>query len=451
MDKVIIIGGGFGGLNVAKALKKAKADILLVDKTNHHVFQPLLYQVASAALSPGNIAVPLREIVKKQLNTSVLMANIQRIDPKKQIIISVCNEVFPYDYLVIATGTTHSYFGQDHWEGYAPGLKTLEDAVSIREKILLAFEMAERSDDPLKVLKFLRFVIIGGGPTGVEMAGAIAEIARKTLFNNFRKIHPELSEIYLIEGLRHILPSYPEKLSWKAEKDLEKMGVKVITNTRVTGIDSQGVHLGDHLIETSNIIWAAGNQAGALVKTLDVPLDKQGRVIVNSDLTIPGYTNVFVIGDVAHFDDEKCGVLPGVAQVAIQQGKYVGKVIQNKTPHEKRKPFKYFDKGMMATIGRSKAIAVVKNVKLSGFIAWLAWGLIHIAYLISFSNRLLVMIQWFYFYLAGTRTARLIKRPIFEEGDIEEEWKKATLQSFYGNDSPTTIKGDSQTQSHNYD
>lgn len=448
--KVIIIGGGFGGLNVAKALKKANAEILLVDKTNHHVFQPLLYQVASAALSPGNIAVPLREIVKNQLNTTVLMANIKDIQPKKQIVISACNEIFSYDYLVVATGTTHSYFGQDHWEGFAPGLKTLQDAVSIREKILLAFEMAERSDDPFKVIKFLRFVIIGGGPTGVEMAGAIAEIARKTLFNNFRKIRPELSEIYLIEGLPQILPSYPADLARKAEQQLEEMGVKVITNTRVTNIDSHGVHLGDRLIETSNIVWAAGNQAGELVKTLGVPLDRQGRVIINSDLTIPGYSNVFVIGDVAHFEDEKHGVLPGVAQVAIQQGKYVGKVIKNEISQNDRKPFKYFDKGMMATIGRSKAIAVVKKLKLSGFIAWIAWGIIHIAYLISFSNRLLVMIQWLYFYITGKRSARLITRPIFDKENNLDEWKKATLESFYEEDF-STIEGDSDTQGHNND
>lgn len=445
--RVIIIGGGFGGLNVAKTLKKAEAEILLVDKTNHHVFQPLLYQVASAALSPGNIAVPLREIVKYQSNTTVLMANIKTILPEKQIVVSTSNEIFPYDYLVVATGCTHSYFGNEHWEGFAPGLKTIQDALSIREKILLAFEMAESSDDPFKVIKFLRFVIIGGGPTGVEMAGAIAEIARKTLFNNFRKIRPELSEIYLIEGLPQILPSYPADLARKAERQLEEMGVRVITNSRVTNIDSHGVHLGDRLIETSNIIWAAGNEAGELVKTLEVPLDRQGRVIVNPDLTIPDYSNVFVIGDVAHFEDKK-GVLPGVAQVAIQQGKYVGRMIKNDIPQQDRKPFKYFDKGMMATIGKSKAIAVVNNIHISGFTAWLAWGFIHIAYLVSFNNRLLVMIQWLYFYITGKRSARLITRPVLEENDLDE-WKKATLESFYDEDI-STIERDGDTKSHDH-
>lgn len=432
MEKVIIIGGGFGGLNAAKSMKNADMEILLLDKANHHVFQPLLYQVASAALAPSNIAYPLREILKNQLNTSVIMANVTAIDKSKQQITTASGEILAYDYLVIATGTCHSYFGNDQWEGFAPGLKTLADAISIREKLLLTFERAERCEDTSKIHKFLRFVIIGGGPTGVEMAGAIAEISRKTLFNNFRNIKPELSEIYLIEGMSQILPSYPADLALRAEKDLEKMGVRVLTNKKVTNIDEQGVYLGDELLETSNIIWAAGNQAGAVLKTLDVPLDRQGRVPVNTDCSLPGFPNVFLIGDCASFPNGKGGSLPGVAQTAIQQGKYVAKVIKSRIPPEKRQPFKYFDKGSMATIGQAKAIAVIGKLKLSGFLAWLMWGFVHIAHLISFSNRLLVMTQWSYFYLTGKRSSRLVTRPVFEDdSNLLEKWEKATLASLF--------------------
>lgn len=430
--KVLIIGGGFAGINLARSLKKSNFEILLLDKTNHHLFQPLLYQVASAALSPSNIAVPLRQILKNQKNATVIMANVIAIDKNKQLVLTASGEAFSYDYLVIATGTTHSYFGHDEWEGYAPGLKTLIDAVSIREKILLAFEKAERCEDPLKLHKYLRFVVIGGGPTGVEMAGAIAEISRKTLFNNFRNIRPELSEIYLIEGLPHVLPSYPLDLALKAEKSLEKMGVKIVTNTRVTDINDQGVFIGERLIETSNIIWAAGNQAGSLLKTLETPLDNQGRVVVKPDCSIPEYPNIFCIGDCANFSDGNGGSLPGIAPVAIQQGKYLAKLLKSNQSPEKRRGFKYFDKGTMATIGKAKAVAVIGKLKLSGFIAWLMWGLIHIVYLISFSNRLLVMIQWGYIYLTGKRSARLITRPVFDDDPyLLEKWEAATMASLF--------------------
>lgn len=418
--KVIIIGAGFGGIKTAQALRKADVSLLVIDKTNHHVFQPLLYQVATAALSTNNIAVPIREVLRNQLNTSVIMGDVIDINKQKQEITLLNGQTLPYDYLVVATGASHAYFGHDEWEALAPGLKTLKDAVSIREHILLSFERAERCDSISEANSYLRFVVVGGGPTGVEMAGAIAEITRKTLFKNFRKIKPENSEIYLIEGLEYILPSYPPSLGLKAKKDLEKMGVKVITSTIVTDITPQGVYLGTKFIETPNIIWAAGNKASPLLETLEVPLDKQGRVIVEPDLTIPGHPELFVIGDAAASYNPKLGILPGIAPVAMQQGKYVAKIIAKNEPKDKRKPFKYFDKGSMATIGKAKAVGTLGKIKFSGLLAWLAWCFIHIAYLISFSNRIIVMTQWMFWYITGKRNVRIILRSI-EEDPYEAE------------------------------
>ncbi|MFA6916451.1 MAG: NAD(P)/FAD-dependent oxidoreductase [Parachlamydiales bacterium] len=415
--KVIIIGGGFGGLNAAKALRKADIDLLVVDKTNHHVFQPLLYQVASAALSSGNIAAPIREILRHQSNTSVLMATIDKIDLANKEIRALNGDTYKYDYLIIAPGSNHSYFGHNEWEAFAPGLKTIPDAVRIRERILLAFEMAERCDSYTEAANYLRFVIVGGGPTGVEMAGAIAEIAHKSMFKNFRKIKPEQSEIYLIEGTDQILNTYPPRLSDVAKRDLEKMGVQVLTSKKVTNINERGVFLGDELIETHNVIWAAGNETSPLLKTLGTPLDRMGRAIVEHDLSVPGHPEVFVIGDAALTKSADGNPLPGIAPVAIQQGKYVAKIIASNTPSDQRQPFKYFDKGMMATIGKAKAIALVGSFGFSGFFAWLAWGLIHIFYLVSFENRSLVMMQWMFWYFTGKRQQRLIARPINDYHD----------------------------------
>lgn len=408
--KVIILGGGFGGINAAKGLRKADVDVLVIDKTNHHVFQPLLYQVASAALSPGNIAVPIREVLQHQSNTSVIMANATKINLQQKKVQVQNGEEFSYDYLILAPGASHSYFGHDQWETYAPGLKTIADAIRIREKILFAFEMAERSDNLEQRESYLRFIIIGGGPTGVEMAGAIAEISRKTMFKNFRKIKPEQSEIYLIEGMPQILPSYPLSLARIAQKDLEKLGVKVLTSTFVTEIAENGVFLGSQFLSTMNVIWAAGNRASPLLQTLQIPLDKQGRALVGSDLSVPGHPEVFVIGDAAYCEDKKGNPLPAIAPVAIQQAAYVAKIIKKKSA--KRVPFRYFDKGTMATIGKEKAVAVVGKLKLSGRIAWWAWCFIHILYLISFRNRVIVLTQWFFWYLTGKRPVRLITRPI---------------------------------------
>jgi NADH dehydrogenase len=412
MTKLIIIGGGFAGLNAAKALKKADVDILLIDKTNHHVFQPLLYQVATAALSVGNIASPIREILKNQMNTTVIMAQVERIDKEHQKVITTQHEIFSYDYLIVAPGTRHSYFGHDHWEAYAPGLKTVVDAVRIREHILLAFEKAEKSEDPVEAMELLTFVVIGAGPTGVEMAGSIAEFAHRTLFNNFRRIKPEKSKIYLVEGANQVLPTYPIHLAEKAQKNLEDLGVNVVLNASVTNITPESVYIGNKLIATSNIIWAAGNQASPLLKSLHVPLDRAGRAIVNSDMSIPGYPNVFVIGDAAYVLDEKGQPLPGIAPVAIQQGRYVAKIIRKNTPANKRKPFAYFDKGTIATIGRGKAVGLIRKFAFSGFFAWLIWCFIHIFYLVSFRYRILVMIQWCFWYLTGRRLVRVINRPI---------------------------------------
>lgn len=422
--KVVIVGGGFGGLNAAKVLGKADLDLLLIDKTNHHVFQPLLYQVASAALSPGNIASPLREILRRQENTSVIMAHVSHIDLEQQQV-AVCNgDRFSYDWLILAPGARHSYFGHPEWEAYAPGLKTIADALRIRERILLAFERAERCDSFSESAKYLRFVIVGGGPTGVEMAGAIAEIAHKTMFDNFRKIKPEQSEIYLVEGMDQLLNGYPTPLSERARRDLEKMGVKVLTGQQVTHVSEEGVQLGHRLIETRNIIWAAGNEASPLLATLGVELDRQGRAMVEPDLSLPGHPNVFVIGDGAHALNEEGKLLPGIAPVAVQQGKYVAQIILHKMLPEERRPFVYFDKGTMATIGKAKAIAVIGKRQFTGWLAWMMWAFVHIAYLISFENRLLVGLQWFFWYLTGKRQQRLISRPVFNYMDeqlLEDE------------------------------
>jgi NADH dehydrogenase len=414
-EKVIIVGGGFGGINAAKRLKKGDFDILLIDKSNHHLFQPLLYQVATAALSPGNIAMPIREILRDQENTTVIMGEVERIDKKNKQIHLKHGDSYTYDYLILAPGARHSYFGHDEWEAYAPGLKSLSDAVDIREHLLLSFEKAEISHSPEEIKKLLRFVVIGGGPTGVEMAGSIAEIALKTLFKNFRNIKPEHSEIILIEGGKRVLQSYPEDLSKIAKKDLEAYGIKVLTDSIVTNITKQGVYIGDTFIPTANVIWAAGNQASAMLKMLETPVDRSGRVIVDTDLSVPGNPEIFVIGDAALKFNSKNEPLPGIAPVAIQEGVYVANILLKKTKFEDRLPFIYHDKGTMATIGKAKAVAVIGKLKFSGLLAWLTWCFIHIFYLISFPNRLIVMTQWFFWYISGARHARLIKKSIYED------------------------------------
>lgn len=415
LARVVIVGGGFGGLNVAKDLKKANLEVFLIDKMNHHLFQPLLYQVATAALSPGDIATPIREILRHQDNTTVMMGEIVSVDKNLKEITFANGDRLGFDYLVLAVGARHSYFGKDIWEPLAPGLKTVSDALKIREQILISFEKAERMEHLEEAEKFLNFAIIGGGPTGVEMAGAIAEVAHKALFKNFRRIKPEKSKIYLIEALPYILPSYPEHLRERAKRDLEELKVTVVTGKKVTNITEEGVQVEDLFIEARNIIWAAGNQASPLLKTLDVPLDRQGRTIVGPDLSIPGHPHIFVIGDAALSSGKDGQPLPGIAPVAIQQAHYLAKILRKGVPQSERPPFRYFDKGSMATIGKSRAVATIGSLHFAGFWAWVAWCFIHVVYLIGFRNRLGVMIEWFYHFLTGERGVRLIIRALDAE------------------------------------
>lgn len=410
--KVVILGGGFAGLNAAKALGNTKFDVWLIDKTNHHLFQPLLYQVASAALSPGDIAVPIREILSPYENITVIMVEVERIDKAQKKVFFTDGDTIEYEYLIIALGARHSYFGNEKWERFAPGLKTLDDALTIREKILLSFEMAEKADSISEARKYLNFVIIGGGPTGVEMAGAISEIAYQTMLKDFRRIDTTKTKIHLVEGSETILPVYPEKLSKKAQGYLEGFGVNVITGKRVTDISEEGVNIEGTLIPAENVIWAAGNQASSILKSLEVPLDKQGRVIVDKDLSIASFPDIFVIGDAAHAKDSKENPLPALAPVAVQQGRYVSRMIRRRLEKTKRPPFSYFDKGTMATIGKTKAIGMFNKLQFSGLFAWFGWSFIHIMYLIGFRNRLVVLMQWLFSYFSSQRGARLISRPL---------------------------------------
>jgi len=409
LNHVVIIGGGFGGLTAAKHLKKNNLTITLIDRTNHHLFQPLLYQVATAALSPGDIAVPIRSVLKGRNNIEIIMLEALSIN-KKESFIQLNDRKIPFDFLIAAPGSSHSYFGKNEWEKYAPGLKTLSDALSIREQILVSFEKAERIEDPKEREKYLTFVVVGGGPTGVEMAGAIAEISKQNMLKDFRNINPKTAKIILIEGLSRVLTSFSERLSSAAKKDLKKLGVKVLTNTMVTNISGNGVSLKNEFIETKNIIWAAGNKASELMKSLDAEMDKAGRVMVQKDLTVKDYPNIFVIGDAAHVENDKGELLPGIAPVAIQQAKYVSKIINKKIEHSQRKPFFYFDKGIMATIGKAKAVAKIRKLEFTGFFAWLLWSFIHIFFLITFRNRFRVMAEWIWYYFTSRRGVRLITK-----------------------------------------
>ncbi|NDD59141.1 MAG: NAD(P)/FAD-dependent oxidoreductase, partial [Chlamydiae bacterium] len=357
----------------------------------------------------GEIAYPIREIFRNQKNTSVIMAEVSSINKEAKELSLADGSTVQYDYLILAVGAKHSYFGNNAWEEFAPGLKTIHDALSIREKILSSFEIAERLGNSPEAHKYLNFVVIGGGPTGVEMAGAIAEIANTTLFNNFRKIRPETAKIYLIEALPNILPVYSHNLSNKAKIALQDLGVIVINDKKVTNINADGVSLENEMIETKNIIWAAGNQASCLLKTLNTPLDRQGRAMVDPDLSIPNHPEIFVIGDAACAMGKDGKPLPGVAPTAIQQGKYVGQLLIKNLTKKDRPAFKYFDKGSMATIGKGKAIATVGKLEISGLLAWLAWGFIHILYLVGFKSRITVIIEWIAAFFTGQRGARLIQ------------------------------------------
>ena len=403
---VVVIGGGFAGLNAVKSLHRAPVAVTLIDRQNYHLFQPLLYQVATAALNPSDIAYPLRSAIRRQENASVLLADAKSIDLDRNAV-HLDNGELHYDYLIVATGATHSYFGHDEWETNAPGLKTIEDALEIRRRIYLAYEAAERESDPEKRRSWLTFVVVGGGPTGVELAGALAEIGRQTLARDFRSIDSRSVRVLLVEGQEHILTTYPESLSVRAQKQLEKLGVEVRLSTMAKHIDDTGVTIDDERIQSQTVLWAAGVRASELLASLKVETDKAGRVVVERDLSIPGHPNAFVCGDAARVEDES-GLVPGVSQAAIQQGKFAADAIRRLVSGKSTTSFSYHDKGSLATIGRGAAVADIGRLHFSGFPAWMAWLLVHIFFLIGFRNRLWVLSGWAWSYLTFQRGARLI-------------------------------------------
>jgi NADH dehydrogenase len=415
LPHVVIVGGGFGGLTTARALDGSPVRVSLIDRRNHHLFQPLLYQVATAALNPSDIATPIRRVLRKQKNVEVLLAEAKSIDLAGK---TVHLDVGPleYDYLVVATGARHSYFGKDEWTPHAPGLKSIGDAVEIRRRVLSAFEYAERETDPGKRRAWLTFVIVGAGPTGVELSGALCEIARHALARDFRRIDPTQAQVILLEGSERVLPPYTPDMSAKCQRQLERLGVDVRTSQKVTGIDDMGVSIGDKRIETRTVLWAAGVAGSRLGKTLGVPLDRAGRVIVNADLSVPGYPETFVVGDLSScLQDGK--PIPGVAPAAMQGARQTAINILRSISGVPTVPFRYVNKGSLAAIGRSAAVADLGNVKLSGPIAWLAWLFIHLLFLIGFRNRFIVIFQWAWSFLSYDRGARLITGPLHREPD----------------------------------
>ncbi len=421
--RVVILGGGFGGLSAARALRRAPVDVTLIDRCNYHLFQPLLYQVATGSLSPANIAAPLRRVLKRQKNTRVLLGEAVDIDVASRRVILSDGEV-PYDTLIVATGSGHHYFGHDEWGAHAPGLKTIEDATDMRRRILLAFEAAERESDAEKLRAWMTFVIVGAGPTGVELAGALAEIANDTLKGDFRNIDTAKSKILLVEGAERVLPAYPRELSEAARKMLVRLGVAVRTGTMVMDIGPEKVTLREgertEVVPARTVLWAAGIKASPLGKILAekaVPhhgIDKAGRVVVEPDLTVPGHPEIFVIGDLANFSHETGKPLPGVAQVAMQGGVYAARLIEKRLRGETLGAFHYVNKGEMATIGRAAAVADLRGLRFSGFPAWLLWLFIHLLYIVEFQSRLLVLLQWAWNYFTFNRAARLItgKNPL---------------------------------------
>ena len=407
--EVLIVGAGFGGLTAARELARNPAvHVTLVDQRNHHLFQPLLYQVATAGLNPGDIAVPVRAQFAGASNVAVHMGRVQGVDLAGKRASIESGPALAWDFLILACGAQHSYFGHPEWEDLAPGLKTLEQALEIRRRILSAFETAENAPDPAAHRALLTFVVVGGGPTGVELAGAIADISRTVLVRDFRRIDPRGARVVLLEAGPRVLPAFDERLSRHAEEDLRALGVEVRTSSAVTGIDARGVSVGGEHIEAGSVFWAAGVQASALGRSLGVPLDRAGRVEVAADLSIPGHPDAFVIGDMAHLEEPGRGVVPGLAPAAIQEGKAAARNVLLTLEGRPRKPFRYRDKGMMATIGKNKAITQSGRLRLTGFVAWLAWLFIHILYLIGFRNRFSVFAQWVWSYLFSKRGARLI-------------------------------------------
>jgi NADH dehydrogenase len=404
--QVVILGCGFGGLWAAQALRRAPVDVTVIDRTNHHLFTPLLYQVATAGLSAPAIAGPIRHILARQRNATVLMGDARAVDVARRTVRLEDGAQIGYDQLVIATGTTHSYFGHDDWAPFAPGLKTLDDALEIRRRVLLGFERAERATDAARRAAWLTFVVIGGGATGVELAGTFAEIARHTLKGEFRRIDPRTARVVLVEGSNRVLPAYPEDLSEKARRQLERLGVTVWLGRMVTGVDAGGVSLGEERISSQTVVWAAGVAASPLGATLGVPLDRAGRVRVEPDLSVPGHPEIFIAGDLAAVEG-----VPGIAPAAKQMGRHAALNILNVLSGKPTRAFRYRDYGQLATIGRNAAVAIIGKVKLSGFIAWLVWLVAHIYFLINFRNRLVVMLDWAWAYFTYQRYARIVIRP----------------------------------------
>ena len=408
MPRVLIVGGGFGGLYAARAFKRQAVDVTIVDRRNHHVFQPLLYQVATAALSPGDIASPIRWILRHQRNVEVLLGEVARIDPAASTAHLADGAALAYDYAIVSAGATHAYFGHDVWRPFAPGLKTLEDALEMRRRVLLAFERAERESDPARRVSELTFVIVGGGPTGVELAGALAEIARKSLAHDFRHFDPGSAKIILVEAGPAVLATFPAPLREAARHDLVRLGVDVRVNTMVTNVGPGFVDAAGARIAAETILWAAGVAASPLGATLGAPTDRAGRVLVQPDLTIPGHPNLFVIGDLASLNGEDGKPLPGVAQVAMQMGAHAAHNVRRAIAGQPLRPFKYRDYANMATIGRASAVGDFHWVQVKGLVGWLAWLFVHIFNLIGFRNRIVVMIQWAWAYFSYQRAIRLI-------------------------------------------
>jgi NADH:ubiquinone reductase (H+-translocating) len=409
LPHVVIVGAGFGGLEAAKKLGKEAVRVTVIDRTNHHLFQPLLYEVATAALSPADIAAPIRGILSDFCNTEVILAEVKSVNVAAKTV-DIGDREIAYDYLILATGSRHSYFGHDEWERLAPGLKSLEDAVEIRRRLLLAFEYAEKITDEAAKAAAMTFVVIGGGPTGVEMAGAIAEISRYTLAKDFRHIDPASARVILVEGEQRVLSSFPEDLSVSAMKQLKQLGVDVRTGIHAKNLTDAGLEVGDEFIPCRVKIWAAGNAASFVGKTTGVPVDKAGRVIVNDDLTIPGHSDVQVIGDLANFTHQDGKPLPGVSPVAMQEGRHAARNILAMIDDRKPQRFRYWNKGSMATIGRNKAVADLNFIHLSGLPAWVVWLFVHIIFLVGFRNRIVVLMQWAWAYVTFNKGARLITR-----------------------------------------
>jgi NADH dehydrogenase len=418
---LIIVGGGFGGISVAKNLKGTDIDVTIVDKRNHHLFQPLLYQVATAALSPGDVAVPIRSIFSSSDNIKTILGEVTEIDKDKKILHLKNRSPLNFDYLVLATGSQYNYFGNEEWKDHAPGLKSIDDALNIRERILYSLEIADQLQTDEEKEPYLTYAVIGAGPTGVEMAGAIAEIAKRNMMRDYRNIDPDKTKIYLIEAGPKVLNGYHDSLSEKATRDLEGMGVTVLLNQPVTEVTKNSVTAGGTVINTPNLVWAAGVESSPVLNSLSVEQDKMGRVLVSKDLSIDGYPNIFVIGDAAHVEDKSGEPLPALAPVALQQGKYIAKRIKHMVSGKDTKPFSYTDKGSMATIGRAKAVADIKGFKFSGIAAWLLWSLIHIFFLIGYRNRFRVFAEWIWHYLTFKRGVRIIYDRLYESNSDKDE------------------------------